>query len=60
MERADDSLRCVDCGQDGPSIALHPGTVSTPSDEGRVRHTQVALCASCAARRMALQEPNFV
>ena len=60
MESGDDSLRCVDCGQDGPSIALHPGAVSTPSDEGHVRHTHVALCASCAARRMAIQEPNFV
>jgi hypothetical protein len=60
MESGDDALRCVDCGQDGPSITLHPGAVSTPSDEGHVQFTRVALCASCAARRMASQEPNFV
>ena len=60
MESGEGSLRCVDCGQDGPSIALHPGAVNAPSDEGHVRHTLVALCASCAARRMESQEPSFV
>jgi len=52
--------RCVDCGRDDPSVAFHPGAVSAPSDEGHVRFTRVALCAGCAARRMAIQEPNFV
>jgi hypothetical protein len=60
MESDEGTQRCVDCGREDPSVALHPGTVSAPSDEGHVRHTRVALCASCAARRMALQEPNFV
>ena len=55
-----DQLHCVDCGRDGPSIALHPGAVSAPSDEGHVRLTRVALCASCAERRLTIQEPNFV
>jgi hypothetical protein len=55
-----EARHCVDCGRDGPSIALHPGAVSTPSDEGHVRFTHVALCATCAARRMASQEPNIV
>jgi hypothetical protein len=60
MDREEDSQRCMDCGRDDPSVARHAGTVSAPSDEGHVRHTQVALCAQCAARRMAAQEPNFV
>ena len=60
MESDEGTQRCVDCGREDPSVALHPGTVSAPSDEGHVRHTRVALCAACAARRMALQEPNFV
>ena len=55
-----DALRCVDCGREGPSIALHAGAVSAPSDEGHVRLTRVALCAACAERRTANQEPNFV
>ena len=55
-----EALHCVDCGREGPSIALHPGTVSAPSDEGHVRLTHIALCAECAERRMAIQEPNFV
>jgi hypothetical protein len=59
MER-DDLHRCVDCGREDPSVALHPGTVSAPSDEGHVRHTRVALCAGCAARRVAIQEPSIV
>lgn len=52
--------RCVDCGRADASVALHAGAVSAPTDEGHVRLTRVALCASCAARRMAIQEPNFV
>jgi hypothetical protein len=60
MESAGDSMQCVDCGRTGPSVALHPGAVSAPSDEGHVRITRIALCASCAERRMAMQEPNFV
>jgi len=60
MQNGDDVQCCVDCGRDDPSVALHPGTVSAPSDEGHVRRTRVALCASCAARRLASQEPNFV
>jgi hypothetical protein len=56
------TLQCVDCGKSGnrASISLHLGAVSTPSDEGHVRHTQIALCDSCANRRVAMQEPNFV
>jgi len=60
MESTRNELQCVDCGRGGPSIALHSGAVSAPSDEGHVRITRVALCASCAARRVASQEPNFV
>jgi hypothetical protein len=60
MESNVDGLQCVDCGRNGPSIALHSGAVSAPSDEGHVRITRVALCATCAARRVASQEPNFV
>jgi hypothetical protein len=60
MESEEGMQRCMDCGREDSSVALHSGTVSAPSDEGHVRHTRVALCASCAERRMALQEPNFV
>ena len=60
MEGSSNELHCVDCGRNGPSIALHSGAVSAPSDEGHVRITRVALCASCAALRVASQEPNFV
>jgi hypothetical protein len=60
MESEGSSLRCMDCGRSDASIALHPGAVSAPSDEGHVRLTRVPLCASCAERRMAVQEPNFV
>ena len=60
MGSEEDSQRCMDCGREDASVALHAGTVSAPSDEGHVRHTRVALCAACAARRMAIQEPNFV
>ena len=60
MESAGDSMQCTDCGRSGASVALYPGTVSAPSDEGHVRFTRVALCPSCAERRMAIQEPNFV
>jgi hypothetical protein len=52
--------RCVDCGREDASVARRPGAVSAPSDEGHVRFTRVALCASCAERRMAIQEPNVV
>jgi hypothetical protein len=55
----EDSQRCMDCGRDDPSVALHSGAVSAPNDEGHVRQTRVALCASCAARRMAIQESSF-
>ena len=60
-ERAD-TLHCVDCGTTAgrASVSLRSGAVSAPSDEGHVRLTRVALCASCAERRMAIQEPNFV
>lgn len=59
---AAESLLCVDCGTSGAraSISLHLGAVSAPSDEGHVRRTQVALCDSCADRRVAMQEPNVV
>lgn len=60
MDNGEDSPRCMDCGREDASVALHAGTVSAPSDEGHVRHTRVALCAACAGRRMAIQEPNFV
>jgi hypothetical protein len=56
------TLHCVDCGASGDeaSITLHPGAVSAPSDEGHVRYRQIALCAACASRRLAIQEPTFV
>jgi hypothetical protein len=56
-----ETLQCVDCGKTGSrgSISLHHGAVSAPSDEGHVRRTQIALCDSCADRRVAMQEPNF-
>jgi len=55
-------LQCVDCGRSAgqTSVSLHPGAVSAPSDEGHVRRTSVALCDSCAAKRLANQEPHFV
>jgi hypothetical protein len=57
-----ETLHCVDCGTSGEAarIALHPGAVSAPSDEGHVRYTQIALCAACASRRFAVQDPTFV
>jgi hypothetical protein len=57
-----ETLHCVDCGTSGEAarIALHPGAVSAPSDEGHVRYTQIALCAACASRRVAVLEPTFV
>ena len=56
------TLQCVDCGASAgrTSVSLHPGAVSAPSDEGHVRRTSVALCDSCADKRVANQEPNFV
>lgn len=60
MEDAGESLHCVDCGRSGPSVALHQGAVTAPSDEGHVRLTHIALCGACADRRMAIQEPSFV
>ena len=57
-----ETLQCVDCGRTAAqtSVSLHPGAVSAPSDEGHVRRTRVALCDSCAAKRLASQERNFV
>jgi hypothetical protein len=57
-----ETLHCVDCGTSGEAarIALHPGAVSAPSDEGPGRYPQIALCAACASRRVAVQEPTFV
>ena len=57
-----ETLQCVDCGKTArrTSVSLHPGAVSAPSDEGHVRRTSVALCNSCAEKRVAIQEPNFV
>jgi hypothetical protein len=57
-----DSLQCVDCGKTAARtpVSLHPGAVSAPSDEGHVRHTRIALCDSCADRRVAIQEASFV
>ena len=54
--------QCVDCGAlaGHTTVRLHPGAVSTPSDEGHIRHTRVALCDACADKRVAVQEPNFV
>ena len=59
---AADTLQCVDCGKSAArvSVSLHPGAVSAPSDEGHVRRTSVALCDSCADKRVANQEPHFV
>ena len=56
------TLQCVDCGTSAErtSVSLHPGAVSAPSDEGHVRRTSVALCDTCADKRVANQEPNFV
>ena len=56
------TLECVDCGKSAgrTPVSLHPGAVSAPSDEGHVRRTSVALCTSCADKRVAIQEPNFV
>ena len=57
-----ETLQCVDCGKGAgrASVSLHPGAVSAPSDEGHVRRTRVALCDTCADKRVAVQEPNFV
>jgi len=56
------TLQCVDCGKSAErtSVSLHAGAVSAPSDEGHVRRTSVALCTTCADKRVAIQEPNFV
>lgn len=57
-----ESLQCVDCGRSEPlvPVSLHLGAVSAPSDEGHIRHTRVALCDSCADRRVAIQEASVV
>ena len=57
-----DSLQCVDCGKSAARapVSLHLGAVSAPSDEGHVRHTRIALCDSCADRRVAIQEASIV
>jgi hypothetical protein len=60
MTRGEETLECVDCGKSAGRVSLHPGAVSAPSDEGHVRRTSVALCNSCADKRVAIQEPNFV
>lgn len=56
------TLQCVDCGKTAgrTSVRVHPGAVSAPSDEGHVRRTSVALCDSCADKRLAIQEPYIV
>ena len=56
------TLKCMDCGKSAArvSVSLHLGAVSAPSDEGHVRRTSVALCDSCADKRVANQEPHFV
>jgi hypothetical protein len=53
-----ETLHCADCGRSGDAstISLHSGAVSSPGDEGRVRHTQFALCSNCAAQRLAILE----
>jgi hypothetical protein len=55
-------LQCVDCGTlaGRTSVSLHLGAFSAPSDEGHVRRTRVALCDSCADKRVAVQEPYIV
>ena len=57
-----ETLHCVDCGRGAgrAPVSLHPGAVSAPSDEGHVRRTRVALCDTCADRRVAVQEPTIV
>jgi hypothetical protein len=62
MDQAGATMHCADCGASGDDagITLHQGAVSAPSDEGHVRFTQIALCARCTARRLAVQEPLFV
>ena len=57
-----ESLQCVDCGRSAAlaPVSLHLGAVSAPSDEGHVRHTRIALCDSCADRRVAIQEASVV
>jgi hypothetical protein len=57
-----EALQCVDCGKSAvrTSVTLHLGAVSAPSDEGHVRRTRIALCDTCADKRVAVQEPNFV
>ena len=58
MNGKKDALRCADCGRtgDASTIEVHSGAVSRPGDEGRVRHTAVALCPACAAERLEVQE----
>jgi recombinational DNA repair protein (RecF pathway) len=53
-----ETLHCADCGRSGDAttITLHSGAVSARGDEGRVRHTQVALCSNCAAQRLEILE----
>ena len=53
---AGETLHCTDCGRTGDAVMRHSGAVSAKGDEGRVRHTQVALCPSCAAKRLEIQE----
>ena len=57
-----ESLQCVDCGRSAAvvPVSLHLGAVSAPSDEGHIRRTRVALCDSCADRRVAIQEASVV
>jgi hypothetical protein len=57
-----ETLHCVDCGKSAgrTSVSLHLGAVSAPSDEGHIRQTRVALCDTCADRRVEAQEPNFI
>ena len=57
-----ETLHCADCGRrgDASTIVQHSGAVSEKGDEGRVRHTQVALCPACTARRLESQESTLL
>jgi hypothetical protein len=55
-----ETLHCADCGRSDGSVVRHSGAVSARGDEGRVRHTNVALCPSCAAERLEIQEAALI
>jgi Zn finger protein HypA/HybF involved in hydrogenase expression len=58
--KSTETLHCADCGRSGEAIMRHSGAVSAKGDEGRVRHTSVALCPSCAAKRLEIQESSLL